>query len=162
MATTENRVNNPAAPASEKQIEALKAWGAKIPLGLNRGEAHDWLWTLISKKEAGMKITADDLAEPPQNTGTFVPASQLPTTPTPAPHAAAPNGPAEIPAPSMDGWATAEEELTEVLAGGVTRRRVIRFSDHFPVGMTYVEAGRFFAAKAREALSQEEKKDAGD
>ncbi len=160
MASSERGVNDPKSPASDRQVDALKKFGAHPPLGLQKGEASDWIDLLVHRLKSNEKITDEDLAEPPHQEG-FVPASSLPpSVPTHVP-VPAPNGPVEY-LPPLESWATYEHEVLVQVGVGVTHRRYAKVSDHPAPGETFDRTFRRIKENVERALEEEkpETKDA--
>jgi hypothetical protein len=145
---------DPNRPASEKQLAALRRFGAKIPDGLTVGVASEWMDYLVKKVQAGRQIDDQDRAGPPN----FHPASKVPPAP-PAPVAPPPSSsPTPPPAsnpdplPTSDDWITVIAEREEELAGGVKVKRTAKFAGHAAPGETYERAADRLMKKAEKAV----------
>jgi hypothetical protein len=133
------------APATDRQKAALGNFGAKVPKGINFGEASDWLRLLCSRLDHKEEITEQDLAEPPVEEN-FRPAAQLPPSPQPSVSPAVPTDPpvpsgngGVIRLPTPDAWVTVELEAENSTLLGHRRRLVAKIAEHPGLGETFDE-----------------------
>ena len=112
---------DPNRPASEKQISALRKFGAKIPdSGLTISVAAEWMDYLIKKVQTGRQLDDKDRSGPPNFHPAASPSSSPPPAAKPAPAAAPPapspppnghdNGSPD-PLPTSEGWITAQVQV---------------------------------------------------
>jgi hypothetical protein len=147
-------------PASEKQLDALRKWHAKIPDGLTVGQASDWMDHLIGKAQRHEKVTDIDLSGPPGFSKASDPSLSRPPQPTPPPVPKVPvptpepagNGhAADLPSP--EGWVTVQVDVVRDAKGSiVTVDRTVKLSDHAFPGESHAEAILRLQAKAEKAV----------
>ncbi len=154
---------DPNRPASEKQISALRKFGAKIPDGgLTISIAAEWMDYLIKKVQTGRQLDDKDRSGPPNFHPAASPSSSPPPAAKPAPAAAPPapspppnghdNGSPD-PLPTSEGWITAQVQVVRDAKGSiVTVDRTAKIADHAFPGETHSAAMARLMAKAEKAV----------
>jgi hypothetical protein len=136
-------VHNPDADATEKQIAGLRKFHARIPAGLRKGEASEWMDLLVKRSKFGPPIDDLVLSGPPsfhrasEKAPSVPPAQSPPPAPKTAPGPVLPP-PVTNPMPSPEDWVTCESEKTVTdEASGEINRVLIKMSVHPAPGETF-------------------------